>query len=201
MVPKLTLVSLALTSSILASTPIQSIDFKGNVKITSNTLKKITHHHIGRIADLNRTRAIENDVEAYYRHNNYALAYAKINPSDEGNGTVSVLIGKYNDFNERSLREMQRREIKSGLINQIYFVGNEKISTNRLMNLIAPSLGKTKNEANLNEIAQNVQNYYRNHRYELAYAVIKSVDEQGIVTVEIKKYPDFKALYAREGKH
>jgi len=201
MVPKLTLVSLALTSSILASVPIQSIDFNGNVKISSNTLKKITQCHIGQIADLNRTRAIEHDIEAYYRHYNYELAYAKITPSDESNGSISVKIGKYNDFNERSIHEMQRREIKPGLINQIYFIGNEKISTNRLMNLIVPSLGKTKNEANLNEIVQNVQNYYRKHRYELAYAVIKDVDGQGIVTVEIKKYPNFKALYAREGKH
>lgn len=201
MLPKLTLISLALTSSILASVPIQSIDFNGNVNISSNTLKKITNHHIGQPFDQNRTRAIEHDVEAYYRKYNYELSYAKTNPSNDNNGTLTVIIGKYHDFNERSLREMQRREIKPGLINQIYFVGNEKISTNRLMNLIAPSLGKTKNEANLNEIVQNVQNYYRSHRYELAYALIKDVNEQGIVTVEIKKYPDFKALYAREGKH
>jgi hypothetical protein len=45
----------------------------------------------------------------------------------------------------------------------------------------------------------DVQNYYRKNKFALAYAQI-SKNENGIITLQIKKYSNFKALYVREGK-
>ena len=143
---------------------------------------------------------IEEEVEGYYRKHNFELAFVRSASVDENGGKVAFKVGKYADFNERSLKEMERRTLQSGKINRIFFVGNEKISTNRLMNLIEPFLGKDNSEATTQEILKTVQEHYRKHNFALAYATLKSVDEEGIMTVQIQKYPNFKALYAREGR-
>ncbi|HEX5329774.1 POTRA domain-containing protein [Sulfuricurvum sp.] len=200
MLSKTLLAALSLSVSLLASTPIKTITFEGNVKVPTKVLQKNIQHHLGKVADTNELNAIITETEAYYRNHNYALAFATVESMNDTNGTLKVVIGKYADFNARSIAEMKRRKVQEGSINQIFFEGNEKISTYRLMKLIAPSLGKTNTTSNLNDIALNVQNYYRQHRYELAYAQIKNIDDKGVVTVEIKKYPNFKALYAREKK-
>lgn len=201
MISKIVLASIAFTSTLLASTPIQTINIEGNLKVPTKFLQKNIQHHIGKIADQNELNAIIQDTEAYYRKHNYTLAYAQVQPQDESKGIFKIVVGKYADFNERSIGEMKRRTIEKGSINQIFFVGNEKISTYRLMKLIEPSLGKTNDQTHLDEIVKEVENYYREHRYELAYAQVKKVDEQGIVTIEIKKHPNFKALYAYQGKN
>ncbi|MFZ5375701.1 MAG: hypothetical protein ACOZBX_09195, partial [Campylobacterota bacterium] len=69
------------------------------------------------------------------------------------------------------------------------------------MKEIEPLLGTEHNDAALAKLVKTVQDYYRSRRYELAYAEIAQADENGIVTVAIKKYPSFKARYAREGKN
>lgn len=201
MISKIVLTSIAFTSTLLASTPIQTINIEGNLKVPTKFLQKNIQNHIGKIADQNELNAIIQDTEAYYRKHNYTLAYAQVQPQDESKGIFKIVVGKYADFNERSIGEMKRRTIEKGSINQIFFVGNEKISTYRLMKLIEPSLGKTNDQTHLDEIVKEVENYYREHRYELAYAQVKKVDEQGIVTIEIKKHPNFKALYAYQGKN
>ncbi|MBV5321134.1 MAG: hypothetical protein JZU62_05575 [Sulfuricurvum sp.] len=201
MISKIVLTSIAFTSTLLASSPIQTINIEGNLKVPTKFLQKNIQNHIGKIADQNELNAIIQDTEAYYRKHNYTLAYAQVQPQDESKGIFKIVVGKYADFNERSIGEMKRRTIEKGSINQIFFVGNEKISTYRLMKLIEPSLGKTNDQTHLDEIVKEVENYYREHRYELAYAQVKKVDEQGIVTIEIKKHPNFKALYAYQGKN
>lgn len=200
MLTKTLLATLTLSASLLASTPIKTITFEGNTKIPTKVLQKNVQHHLGKVADTNELNAIVEETENYYRNHNYTLAFATVEAVNETNGTLKVVIGKYADFNARSIAEMKRRKVQESAINQIFFEGNEKISTYRLMKLIAPSLGKPNNTANLDELVRNVQEYYRQHRYELAYAQIKNIDDKGIVTVEIKKYPNFKALYAREKK-
>lgn len=199
MISKIAFTSLLCAVS-LAAAPIQTINFDGNLKIPTKVLQKNVQSHIGKNGDQDQIKAILEETEAYYRNHNYTLAFAQAEPIDEKNGAVTVKIGKYADFNELSIGEMKRRAIQEGAINQIFFEGNEKISTYRLMKLVQPSLGKKNNAANLDEIALNVQKYYRKHNYELAYAEVKNVNEKGIVTIEIKKYPNFKALYARENK-
>jgi hemolysin activation/secretion protein len=182
------------------ATPIQTINFEGNLKIPTKILQKNVQQHIGKNCDQNQINAIVEETETYYRKHNYTLAFAKAASVEEVTGVVTIKIGKYNDFNERSIDEMKRRKLQEGAINQVFFEGNEKISTYRLTNLITPSLGKTNTVENRNEIIKSIQDYYRQHRYELAYAEVKNIDPQGIVTIAINKYPNFKALYAREGK-
>lgn len=194
-------VSASLSVSLLASVPIKNINFQGNIKIPTKTLQKNLAHHIGNILDQNEIDAIIKETEDFYHRNNYVLAFARIETPKENDATLNIIIEKYADFNAQAIGEMKQRKIETGMINQIFFEGNEKISTYRLMKLITPNLGTVNTQANLNEIVQNIQNYYRQHRYELAYAQIKSVDDKGIITIEIKKYPNFKALYACEGKH
>lgn len=199
MVSKVLFASIVVSASLLASGTVQTITFSGNVKIHTKTLQNHTRHHIGKPSDENTLRSIIEDTEAYYRKHNYALAFAAINPQ-ETDGTINVTIGKYADFNERSIGEMKRRPLEKGSINQIFFEGNEKISTYRLMNAVSGMLGKANTPAHHDEIKQLVTRYYRSQGYTLAYATLKTIDENGVLTVEIKKYPNFKALYAHEGK-
>lgn len=199
MISKTAFTSLLFATSLMAA-PIQTVIFDGNIKIPTKFLQKNIQEYIGKNCDQEHVNAIAEKTENYYRNHNYALAYAKVSSFQESTGTVTIKIGKFADYNERSIDAMKRRNIQEGAINQIFFEGNEKISTYRLMNLVASSLGKKNTEENRNEIIKNIQNYYRQHRYELAYVEIKNVDSQGIITVDINKYPNFKALYAREGK-
>lgn len=190
----------SLVTSAYAST-INKIALEGNVKIPTAKLLKLVKPYIGSPLDAQHSDAIAKEIEAYYHKNNYTLAYASVQKIDEADQSIIIQIGKYEDFNARSIGEMKRREIVPGMINKIFFDGNEKISTQRLMNLVQPSLGVEKNQKNLDAIVKNVQDYYRSHRYELAYAEIANVGIDGVVTVNIKKYPSFKARYAREGKN
>ncbi len=192
-----------LSASVFASTHTSTIDkvtFDGNVKVPTKKLLKVAQPYIGSPLDSQHTEALAKDVESYYHRNNYVLTYAEVDKIDEAAHSVMIRIGKYSDFDDQAIGEMKRREIKPGAINKIFFDGNEKISTQRLMSLVQPSLGLEKNQKNLDEIVRSVQEYYRSHRYELAYAEITNVDQNGTVIVDIKKYPSFKARYAREGK-
>lgn len=200
MVSKVFFTSIVLSASLLASGTLKTITFSGNVNIHTKTLQKNIQHHIGQPSDENRFRSIIEETEAYYRKHNYTLAFAAIQPQQESNGTINVTIGKYVDFNERSIAEMKRRPLQKNSINQIFFEGNEKISTYRLMNAVSSMLGKANTPEHHEEIKQTVTNYYRTQGYTLAYATLKNIDENGIFTVEIKKYPNFKALYAHERK-
>ncbi len=196
------LLSLALLSlSLWASTPIDKIVFEGNEKIPTKKLNALVQPYLGKTLDASTAERIAGDVESFYRKNNFSLAYASVASIDEKNRTVTVSIKKYTDFNRRSIGEMERRPLRKGLINRVFFTGNEKISTYRLMKEIEPLLGTEHNDAALAKLVKTVQDYYRSRRYELAYAEIAQADENGIVTVAIKKYPSFKARYAREGKN
>lgn len=201
---KVMVIGVALSAALFASTQTSTIDkinFSGNEKIPAKKLSKIVQPYIGTPLDPHHSGAIAKEIEEYYHKNNFALTYASVEKVDEANHSVLIRIGKYRDFDDQAIGEMKRREIKPGMINKIFFDGNEKISTQRLMSLAQPSLGLEKNQKNLDEIVRNVQDYYRNHRYELAYAEVANVDENGTVTIDIKKYPSYKARYAREGKN
>lgn len=192
-----------LSASVFASAQTSTIDkvmFEGNVKVPTKKLQKVAQPYIGSPLDLQHTEALAKDIESYYHRNNYVLTYAEVEKMNETDHSVFIRIGKYSDFDDQAIGEMKRRALKPGSINKIFFDGNEKISTQRLMNLVQPSLGLEKNQKNLDEIVRRVQEYYRSHRYELAYAEIANVDENGTVNVNIKKYPSYKARYAREGK-
>jgi len=196
------LLSLALLSlSLSASTPIDKIVFEGNEKIPTKKLNALVQPYLGKTLDASTAERIAGDVESFYRKNNFSLAYASVASIDEKNRTVTVSIKKYADFNRRSIGEMERRPLHKGLINRVFFTGNEKISTYRLMKEIEPLLGTEHNDAALAKLVKTVEDYYRSRRYELAYAEIAQADDNGIVTVAIKKYPSFKARYAREGKN
>lgn len=200
---KVLILGLLFTASVFASTPastINKVSFEGNIKVPTKKLLKVAQPYIGSPLDSEHSNAIAKEIEAYYHRNNYVLAYASVNKIDEANQNVIIGIGKYADFDAQAIGEMKRREIRPNTINKIFFDGNERISTQRLMNLVRPSLGLEKNPTNLDAIALTVQNYYRSHRYELAYAEVSNVDENGTVIVHINKYSTFKARYAREGK-
>lgn len=203
MSPKVFILGLLFTASVFGSTEaplLKKISFEGNVKVPTKKLLKVVHPYIGSPMDAKHAAAAAKEIEEYYHRNNYVLAYASVGNLDHADQTLLIRIGKYADFDAQAIGEMKRREIKAGAINKIFFDGNEKISTQRLMNLVRPSLGQEKSKQNLDAIAETVQSYYRSHRFELAYAEISNVDENGTVNVSIKKYPSFKARYAREGK-
>ena len=69
------------------------------------------------------------------------------------------------------------------------------------MQLVTPMIGKKNTPENIKNILDSVQKFYRSHRYELAYTEVSKIDDKGILTIAIKKYPNFKARYAREGKN
>ncbi|WP_295052274.1 POTRA domain-containing protein [Sulfuricurvum sp.] len=200
---KVLALGLLFTASVFASSAastITKVSFEGNVKVPTKKLLQVAQPYFGSPLDMQHSEAMAKEIEAYYHRNNYILAYASVDKIDKADQNVVIRIGKYADFDAQAIGEMQRREIKPNAINKIFFDGNEKISTQRLMNLVQPSLGLEKNQKNLDDLVQNVQKYYRTHRYELAYAEVSNVDVNGTISVSIKKYPTFKALYAREGK-
>lgn len=200
---KTALLGLLFTSSIITSacaSTINKIMIEGNVKVPTAKLLKIVQPYIGSPLDAQHSDAAAKEIETYYHKNNYALAHASVQKIDEADQSIIIHVGKYPDFNARSIEEMNRREIVPGMINKIFFNGNEKISTQRLMTLVQPFLGVEKNQKNLDELVKNIQNYYRSHRYELVYAEIANIDDNGTVTVNIKKYPSFKERYTREGE-
>jgi len=204
MLHKALLCGLLFTAAAFASASGSTIDtilFEGNVKVPTKKLLKVVQPYIGSPLDIQHTKEIASEIEGYYHRNNYVLAYASVKKIDQSHKSVLIHIGKHDNFDAKAIEEMKRREIKPNAINKIFFDGNEKISTQRLMNLVRPSLGLEKNSAHLDGIVQTVQNYYRSHRYELAYAEVSKIDENGTITVSIKKYPTFKARYAREGKN
>lgn len=192
------LLSLALLTPVFGA-EISAISFDGNTKIKTQTLHKITKEYIG--APLNETNAqkIADTVQNYYRKHNYAFAYATVANVDLDTKSVSVSIRKHNDFNALSLYEMKQKPLIGGKINQIFFTGNEKLSTNRLSTFVLPLIGKENTAENRQMVLDEVQKLYRKHRYELAYTELVS-DENGVLTIAIKKYPNFKARYAKEGK-
>lgn len=200
MVSKIVFVSALFSLSLAAAVPIEKIVFVGNDKIASKRLNTLVQPYIGKPMEPSTTANLVETVESFYRKHNFSLAYASIDKNDEHNRTVMVKIGKYRDFNARSIAEMERRPLVDGKINRIFFTGNEKISTRRLIRLIDPYLGMENIDANRKTIQNVVQEYYRSNRFELAYAQVVSA-ERGIVTVEIKKYPTFKEKYAQEGKN
>jgi hemolysin activation/secretion protein len=193
---------LFLATSLAASTipSIDKIDFEGNLKIPTKKLNALVNPYIGKPMNEQIMAAIANEVEFFYRKNNFELAHASVKKTSEHNKSITIRIEKYADFDARAVGEMKRRAIKPNTINQIFFLGNEKISTQRLIKLVEPSLGLESTPDNLKALVLSVQDYYRKHRYELAYAEIEKSDERGIITVAIKKYPNFKARYAKEGK-
>lgn len=200
MVSKIVFVSALLKLSLSASVPIDKIVFEGNDKVTSKRLNVLVQSYIGKPMEPSTSANLVETVESFYRKHNFSLAYASIGKNDEYNRTVTVKIGKYGDFNARSIAEMERRPLIDGKISRIFFSGNEKISTRRLIRLVEPYLGMENIDANRKTIQNVVQEYYRSNRFELAYAQTVA-NEQGIVTVEIKKYPTFKEKYAQEGKN
>ncbi|MDP2851408.1 MAG: POTRA domain-containing protein [Sulfuricurvum sp.] len=200
---KALLCGLIFTAYAFASAPSSTIDkifFVGNVKVPTKKLLKVANPYMGTPLDIQHSCAIAKEIEAYYHRNNYVLTYASVDKMDQEEKSLLIRIGKYADFDAQAIGEMKRRDIKPNVINKIFFDGNEKISTQRLMNLVRPSLGLEKNSKNIDAIALSVQEYYRSHRYELAYTEVSKVDENGTIIISIKKYPTFKARYAREGK-
>lgn len=193
--------SLLLTTSLLGDdiNMIQTISFDGNMKIKTQTLQKLTKEYIGTPLNETNAKKIADTVQNYYRRHNYALAYTSVLNLDPVTKSVSVAIRKHNDFNELSLHEMKQKPLVDGKINQIFFTGNERLSTNRLSNFVLPMLGKENTAENRQMILEKVQALYRQHRYELAYTELLE-DKNGVMTVAIKKYPNFKARYAKEGK-
>jgi hemolysin activation/secretion protein len=199
MSPKPLAFALLYASSLFAASTIDSISFEGNEKIPTKTLIKSVHSYIGASLDSVHAQSAAKDVENYYRKHNYTLAFAQVKEINEANRSILIKIGKYKDFNERAITEMKQKEIIPNTISQINFEGNEKISTRRLIKLILPTLGKANTVENQNALIADVQNYYRKNNFALAYAQI-SKNENSIITIQIKKYSNFKALYAREGK-
>jgi len=181
------------------SAHIKSIGFEGNEKIKTKTLQKITNEYIGLPLTQANAQKVLRKVEAFYHEHNYALAYASISKLSEEDQTLKISIKKHADFNARSLYEMRQKPINEGKINQIFFQGNEKLSTNRLSNFITPMLGKENNGENQVKILQDVQNLYRKNGYELVYTELETATD-GILVVLVKKYPNFKARLAKEGK-
>lgn len=195
------LLSLMLVTPLFAmdTNTIDTISFDGNTKIKTKTLNAITKEYIGTPLSETNTQKIAEKVQSYYREHNYALAYASVAKIDHETKNVVVSISKHNDFNDLSLYEMKQKPIVDGKINQIFFTGNEKLSTNRLSHSILPMVGKENTAENRQAVLEQVQQLYRQHRYELAYTELLS-DENGVLTIAVKKYPDFKARYAKEGK-
>lgn len=193
-------VFLVSSASVSMASSIENVVFEGNIKIPTKKLTALSRSYIGKPLDSTNAAAIAGNIESFYHQHRYELAHASVQKIDENQSSITISIGKYADFNERAIEEMKRRELKPNAINQIFFVGNEKISSQRLIHLVQPSLGLEKTSDNLNAILKNVQNYYRSHRYELAYAEIAQTEENGIITIAIKKYPNFKARYTKEGK-
>lgn len=186
-------------SSLFAVSTIDSISFEGNEKIPTKALSKSVHSYIGTPLDSVHAANAAKEVESYYRKHNYTLAFAQTKEINEANGSIVIKVGKYQDFNERAIAEMKQKEIVANTISQINFEGNEKISTRRLIKLVLPTLGKANTVENQNALVAEVQNYYRKNNFALAYAQI-SKNENSVITIQIKKYSNFKALYAREGK-
>jgi len=195
------ILTLLLSGGLLADNvpQIQKIIFEGNQKIAAKKLHHLTLGYQGKSLDTNTSNAIAETVEAYYRKNNYALAYASVEKIDVQYNSVVISIKKYADFNERAIGEMKRSPLHEGAINQIFFTGNEKISTYLLTQQIKPMIGKKNTPENIKSVLETVQNYYRAHHYALAYTEVNKMDEKGILTVAVKKYPNFKARYHREG--
>lgn len=179
---------------------INTIVFEGNQKISTKKLIHLTKAYQGKLLDTNSSCTIAETIETYYRNNNYSLAYANVEKIDLNTGTVVIGIKKYVDFNERAIGEMKRNVLHDGAINQIFFTGNEKISLYRLMQLVTPMIGKKNTPENIKSVLVSVQNYYRSHHYELAYTEVTTMDEKGILTVAVKKYPNFKARSSHEEK-
>ncbi len=187
--------------SLYASPLLENVRFEGNEKISAERLNTLVKTHLGKTLDASNASAIAAEVEAFYRKNNFSLAHASVRSIDEKTGVVTIAIGKYADFSARAIGEMERRPLKPGTLNRVFFTGNEKITTYRLMKEIEGLLGREYNESTLTELTRTVERHYRKRGYELAYAQIEHSDENGIVTVAVKKYPSFKARYAREGKN
>lgn len=203
MLSKPFLLTLLLSGGLLADTvpQIKKIIFEGNQKITAKKLHHLTKEYQGKSLDTNTSQAIAETVEAYYHHKNYPLAYANVQKIDINTSSVVISIKKYADFNERAIGEMKRCPIQEGAINQIFFTGNEKISTYLLTQQVKPMIGKKNTPENIRTVLDSVQNYYRSHHYELACTEISNIDTNGILTIAVKKYPNFKARYASEGKN
>ena len=194
---------LLLSGGLLANTvpQIEKIIFDGNKKIATKKLNHLTKEYYGKPLDTNNSNAIAATIEAYYHKNNYALVYTNVDKIDINSSTVVISIKKYDNFNERAIGEMKCKTIHDGAINQIFFTGNEKISINRLMQLVTPMIGKKNTPENIKNILDSVQKFYRSHRYELAYTEVSKMDDKGILVIAIKKYPNFKTRYAHEGKN
>lgn len=190
--------SLALLTPLLGA-EIKTISFDGNTKIKTKTLNAITKEYVGMPLNETNAQKIADSIQNYYRRHNYALAYATVSKVDLDTKSVEIAIRKHSNFNERSLYEMKQNPLIDGKINQIFFTGNEKLTTNRLSNFVLPMIGKENTVENRQMVLNEVQKLYRQHRYELAYTELLR-DDNGVLTIAIKKYPNYKARYAKEGK-
>jgi hemolysin activation/secretion protein len=198
---KLSLFGLLLSSAAMAASDatIEKIVFEGNTKVTTKALTKSVQPYIG--TPLNQIQAanIAHDVESFYHKNKYTLAFATVKELDEAKARVTIKIGKYKNFDAQAIAQMQQRELVPNTISQVYFEGNKKISTKRLMKIAQSSIGKEPTAENLDVLAKNVTDYYRKNAYALAYSEVAN-NEEGKITIKIKKYKNFKDLYAHEGK-
>lgn len=178
---------------------IKNITFDGNVKIGTKKLNALTKEYIGKPLTNENGEKIAQLIEEYYRKNNYALAYSDLTNIDSTNQTLTISIKKHTDFSARSLHEMKRLPLISGKINHIFFTGNEKLTTNYLSNIVLPQIGKENNVENRKIVLSEIQKVYRKHHYDLAYAELES-DQDGVLTVAIKKHQNLKARSVHEGK-
>ena len=180
--------SLLLASALLAqeNLTIKSIAFTGNEKIKTQTLEKKTQQFLTQPLNDETAKQVVEHVEAFYHSHNYALAYATLQESNATMQKLTIGIKKHADFSAKAIYEMEQRALQEGKISRIFFEGNKKVTTMRLMKQIEPFIGRENSEENRALLLQSVESLYKKLGYTLAFAKIKS-DENGVITLSIHK--------------
>lgn len=167
---------------------IDRVVFKNTTNISTNKFQPIIAPFIGVSLDKGNAKAAAHSIELFFRRKGDDLLYARLESVDKKQNTITIKIGRYKDYSQRADCEMKNRKIETGKINRIFFQGNEKISTYRLMHSIQPILGCDNTPENQNKIIKTVNDLYQKHGYRLAYVSLKSADNlNGIMRIYIKK--------------
>lgn len=188
MLQRVSLAAFLLTSVLFADAnlTIKSIVFEGNEKIKTATLKKLTQSYIAQPLSDENAKKVAISVEEFYKKNNFALAYASPKELNTTTQTITITIKKHTDFSARALYEMKHRVLQKDKISRVFFEGNKKVTTMRLMKHIEKHLGKENTQENREALISSVNALYKKLGYTRAFATIKS-DEAGIITLAIHK--------------
>lgn len=190
---------------------INKLVFVGNLEIDTETLHNLVADSEGKKLTINELNKLAAKITDFYHSHGYPFALAIIPKQTVSNGVVSIEImaehAEKNNANNvqvspKSLSDQDEVPKNSDItkypmlqltqpnvpfvVNTIRISGNIKVKTSILHGLVASNEGQTLTITELRERMATIADYYRQHGFPLAHAVIPDqLVKAGIVDVQI----------------